>query len=212
MNKRWMLLLITGMTVMQLSGCGNIENKESTDIVTESAVEDSTADSDNVKSETTTKVEATKETAEEYITEPAELVCVLPDGFKAASGEEGLYVHRSYPSDLSTISYVISEGEEDLTEMDLSEYEAEIEASFYDTYGDEVDVSIITYEAIVVDGRKSLKIKITYEFKGIGYEQLIYMIYNGNETHIMNYTQESGGKWMEEFEESGNSIWFKPIE
>lgn len=210
MNRRWMLLLITGMAVMQLTGCGNAESKESTDIVKESAVESSTADSDNVKSERNEEAQVSEKT--EYVTEPAELVCVLPKGFLAADGEEGLYVHKSYPTDLSTISYVISEGDEDLTEMDMKEYEAEIEDSYYETYGDEVDIVISSYEDIIVDGRKALKIKITYEFKGISYDQLIYMIYNGNETHIMNYTQESGGKWMEKFEESGASIWFKSME
>ncbi len=206
MNKRWMLLLIVSV-VMLTAGCGNDDKEEVSDSVTASAVESSTVDAEPVVpkvDETTKKVK--------YITEPAELVCVLPDGFTAAANEDGLYVHRSYPNDTATISYVISDGEEDLTEMDIKEYESDIEASFYDTYGDEVDVVITSYETVSVDRRKGLKIKITYEFKGIGYEQLIYMIYNGTETHIMNYTQESGGDWMEKFEESGKSIWFKALE
>lgn len=212
MNKKWKWLLITGIVVMQLAGCGNTGDKEAIETVTESAVDVSTADSDNVQSEIKSASASAESMDEEYITEPAELTCVLPEGFEAASGEEGLYIHNSYPADVSTISYVISEGEEDLTQMDMSEYETDIEASFYDTYGDEVDVVITSYEAVKVDGRKGLKIKIEYEFKGIGYEQLVYMIYNGNETHIMNYTQEKGGKWMGKFEESGSKISFRAIE
>lgn len=207
MKRKLMLLLLTGMMMVCFIGCGNSGKKEAVESAAEPVVEAEAVDKNPTKPDT-------NEVAEEvtYITEPAELVCVLPDGFKAAPNEDGLYVHSSYPQDTSTISYVISDGTRDLTEIDMKDYESDIEASFYDTYGDEVDVTVTSYENVVVDGRKGLKIKISYEFKGIGYEQLIYMIYNGTETHIMNYTQEAGKNWMEKFEESGNSIWFKAFE
>lgn len=208
MIRRCKLLLITGVVMILIAGCANKEKEA----VEEVAVESVATESETVKEDISQETKEETDTVVEYITEPAELVCVLPDGFKAAANEDGLYVHTSYPNDASTISYVISEGEEDLTQIDMKEYETSIEQSFYDTYGDEVDVVVTSYEDVVVDGRKGLKINITYDFKGIGYEQLIYMIYNGTETHIMNYTQEIGEKWMEKFEESGKSIWFKAFE
>ena len=208
MIRRCKLLLITGVVMILIAGCANKEKEA----VEEVAVESVATESETVKEDISQETKEETDTVVEYITEPAELVCVLPDGFKAAANEDGLYVHTSYPNDASTISYVISEGEEDLTQIDMKEYETSIEQSFYDTYGDEVDVVVTSYEDVVVDGRKGLKINITYDFKGIGSEQLIYMIYNGTETHIMNYTQEIGEKWMEKFEESGKSIWFKAFE
>lgn len=212
MYKRWMLLLITGLLLTQV-GCGNKESKESTEVIEESAVDNTTADSDNVQSdveELPSLVEETEETDDEPVVfGEAELTCSLPQGFKALDGEEGMYVHKSYPNDLSSISYVISEDTEDVTLIEQEEYKQMLEEDFYESYGDEVEVIITQYKKIKVDGRNGLKIKLNYEFKGIAYEELIYMIYNGNESHILCYTQEKDGKWAEAFEESGDSISLK---
>ena len=218
MLKRWMLLLITGLLLTQIVGCGNNKEKESTEVVEESAVDNTTADSDSIQSEIEELpplVEEPEEAAEEVVEDEeavygeAELVCTIPKDFKAYDGDEGLYVHKSYPSDLSSISYVISESEEDVSLIEKNEYKQMLEDDFYEAYGDEVEVTITKYEKIKVDGRPGLKIKLNYEFKGIGYEELVYMIYNGSESHIVCYTQEKDGKWTEEFETSGDSISLK---
>ena len=49
---------------------------------------------------------------------------------------------------------------------------------------------------------------IEYLFKGTDYLQTEIMIFNGDETHIINYTQEKDGKWSEEFEKSIASFSF----
>lgn len=211
MRKRGFMLLFALVITIQLAGCGNDKSKEVMEEVPEAAVEEAAVPDTATDTDSLSTV-AEADTDIEYITQPAELVCVLPDGFVAAANEDGLYVHQTYPNDTATISYVISDGSEDVTQMSAQDYEIGIEESYYDTYGDEVDVEISSYKDVVVDGRKALEIRISYEFKGIGYEQLIYMIYNGTETHIMNYTQEADGNWMEAFEKSGASIWFKPFE
>lgn len=215
MFKRWMLLLITGLFLTQIIGCGNNKNQESTEVIEESAVDNTTADSDNVQSELeelppiVEEPEGAATDDEQPVFGEAELVCSIPEGFEAYEGDEGLYVHKSYPSDLSSISYVISESEEDVSAIEKNDYKKMLEEDFYESYGDEVDVSITEYEKIKVDGRNGLKIKLDYAFKGIEYEELIYMIYNGDESHIVCYTQEKDGKWTEEFETSGDSISLK---
>lgn len=222
MLKRWMLLLVTGMLLTQMVGCGN-KNQESTEITEESAVDNTTADSDSIQTELekdlqdlppleTEAEEAEDPADEEVVYEPAEISCTMPKGFVADTEEAGLYLHKSYPKDISTISYVISESEEDITAVSAEEYKAMLEADFLDAYGDEVNVTVTTYNKIKIDKRPALKIKLNYEFKGVVYEQLIYMIYNGTESHILSYTQEKDGKWMEAFEESGDSITLVPVE
>ncbi len=208
MLKRWMLLLITGLFLTQVIGCGNQKKQESTEVVEESAVDNTTADSDSIQLE---ELPPLTEEAEEQsaVFEDAELTCIMPKGFEIYEDDEGFYVHKSYPSDLSNISYIISESEEDISLIEKSEYKKMLEADFYESYGDEVDVSITQYEKIKVDGRNGLKIKLNYQLKKIEYEELIYMIFNGDESHIICYTQEKGGKWMEEFEASGDSISLK---
>ena len=208
MYKKLILLLVTGILAIQIAGCGNKKNQESTEV--ESAVENSTADSDSsqIDLEDWPDLPGTETEAEEVFYEPADLSCSLPKGFKALDSEEGIYVYKTYPKDISTISYVISENDEDITQMSVDEYKKLLEDDFLDTYGDEVTVNITSYKKINVDGRNGLKIKLSYEFKGVEYEQLNYIFFNGDESHIMCYTQEADAGWMEKFEESGDSLRF----
>lgn len=209
MNKKLMIVLVAGLCMMQISGCGNRNKQESTEI-NESAVESSTADSDKVDSAEVPEMPAANTAQEDdnapAFFEEAELACVLPDGFKEY--DEGVYVYKSYPKDISTISHVISEGDEDITVMSEQDYKEMLEADYLAAYGDDVEIKINSYEKIKVDKRNCLKVKLEYKFKGVDYEQLIYLIYNGDETHTLSYTQEKGGDWMDEFEESGQTLSF----
>lgn len=212
MYKKLILLLVTVLLMTQVIGCGNGNDQESTE-ANESAVDTSTADSSDVDLEKLPELSSVDQTEDSVditaVYEEADLLCVLPKGFVAYEGEEGVYVHKSYPGDTSTISYVISESDEDITQMTREEYKNLCEEDFLESYGDEATIEINSYESIRVDGRNGLKIKLEYELKGVDYEQLVYIIYNGTETHILNYTQEKDGGWMKEFEESGDSLSFK---
>ena len=44
-----MLILVTGMLAVQIAGCGGKGNNETTEVENESAVDNSTADSDNIQ-------------------------------------------------------------------------------------------------------------------------------------------------------------------
>ncbi len=209
MHKRWMLLVLASLMLFQITGCGK-KNEETTEIVEESAVDNTTADSDDIQEvadlpEVPSKV-VEEESAKEPVYMPGNLMVDLPKGFVAYEDEEGMYVHKSYPKDLSSISYVISESTEDVTEIKQEDYQAMLEADFLANYGDDVTVNISMYKDIRVDGRDGLKIMLNYEFKGVVYEQLIYMIYNGDESHILSFTQEEGSGWMDEFEACGDAI------
>ena len=208
-----MLMLIAGMLAVQIIGCSRADNNEPTEVVDESAVDYSTADSDGVQNE----IKASMPEWEENDTTPtifgdADLTIELPRGFIPYQNEDGLYVHKNYPSDLSTISYLISESDEDITQMKQEEFIDLLEADYLDAYGDSVEIHVTEYEDIRIDGRHGLRIRYEFKFKGVEYEQLMYAIYNGHETHILNFTQEKGGGWMGEFEKSGASIAFRPQE
>ncbi len=216
MYKKLILLLATGVIAIQLCGCGSNkqESVEQESVKQESAVEKSAADSEDNSSDSglTALVPVSPsqqyDDGEAFVYEKAEISCDLPKGFKPYAGDEGIYVYKSYPKDLSTISYVISEGSEDVTQKTQEEYAEALEADFYTTYGDDVPVTIEQYDKIKVDGRPGLKIRLHYPLKGTDYEQLIYTFFNGDETHILSFTQEVGNGWMEEFEKCGETIQF----
>lgn len=216
MYKRWMLLLMVSLMLFGIAGCGKNENNDTTEVGEESAVGNTTADSDDIQYvadlPAIPATDMADAVSEEASFKDGSIVCELPNGFKADPNEEGLYVHKNYPKDLSTISYVIAESGEDVTQIKQNEYQAMLEADFLSSYGDDVTVNITLYQKIKVDGRNGLKIKLNYEFKGVMYEQLIYMLYNGDESHILCFTQDEDGKWEEEFEKCGDSISFRENE
>lgn len=155
-------------------------------------------------------------TEEEFVEEevhfaPADLTCVLPKGFKDNGDNEGLYVYKSYPSDISTISHVISEEGEDISQWSADDFKAALEQDYYDTYGDHVNIEIVQSDKLTVDGRPGYRILMGFTFKGVAYEQLMYAFFNGDEVHYLFYTQEKDGKWMDEFVKSGETIHFVDI-
>lgn len=84
---------------------------------------------------------------------PADLTCVLPKGFQDDGDNEGLYVHKSYPTDISTISHVISEEGDDISQWSADDFKAALEQDYYDTYGDHVNIEIVQSDKLTVDGR-----------------------------------------------------------
>ncbi len=142
---------------------------------------------------------------------PADLTCVLPKGFQDNGDNEGLYVHKSYPSDISTISHVISDEGEDISQWSAEDFKAALEQDYYNTYGDYVSIEIAQSDKLTVDGRPGYRILMEFTFKGVDYEQLMYALFNGDEVHYLFYTQEKGGKWMDEFVKSGETIHFVDI-
>ena len=206
MKKRWVLLLVTGIILGILTGCG----KDTTDFeqeVNEVIEEIPVGSVDSAELPEMNDEEIDMEEPSVFFAD-AELTCTLPKGFEAHPEEPGLYVYKTYPSDSSTISYIISESDFDITGISKDEFKQQLEEDFYSSYGDEVVVDISEFNEINVNGRNGLRIMMSYEFKGVKYEQLMYTLYNGKESHILNYTQEEGEGWMEEFVESGETIAF----
>lgn len=206
MYKKLILLFVTLALAVQLTGCGNMKEQGSAD--TESAVEEAAADSDNTQADNSDSSALAAQDDGTVVHEPADLACKLPDGFEELSGEEGVYVYRTYPKDVSVITYTITASDVDITLTTKDEYKKLMEDDLYDAFGDEVNVIIHSYDMIRVDKRNGIRIKLQYDLKGVTYEQLNYMIFNGDESHVMSYTQEADAGWMDDFEKSGESLHF----
>ena len=201
MQKRLIVLLISIM-LLTMTACGNKSLESSNEAIAEQTdVEDEP------------KADLTEDNGEsngqEIITfSDGELRWKLPEQFEELEDEEGIYVHRSYPKDISTVSYIILDNDSSFTDITKEEFQSMLEDDIYDTYGDEVDVIVNKYEKGKLNDRNTLRIDFEFQFKGTDYEQIEIIIFNGDETHIINYMQEKGGKWSEEFEKSISSMSF----
>lgn len=211
-------IIILASILLFTAGCGQkeetVEEEQVETVVTpvETVVEE--AEEENTEESAVPKedkeAEETKEA--EVKTGPAELVCALPKDFTESNDEAGLFIHKSFPEDISTISHVIAEDGENISEMEQEEFLEMLEADYLESYGDEIDITFSKYKKINVDGRPGISVKMSFEFKAISFEQLVVMLYNGDESHIVTYTQEAGNKWMDIFEESADSIEFRELE
>ena len=201
MQKRLIVLLISIM-LLTMTACGNKSLESSNEAIAEQTdVEDEP------------KADLTEDNGEsngqEIITfSDGELRWKLPEQFEELEDEEGIYVHKSYPKDISTVSYIILDNDSSFTDITKEEFQSMLEDDIYDTYGDEVDVIVNKYEKGKLNDRNTLRIDFEFQFKGTDYEQIEFIIFNGDETHIINYMQEKGGKWSEEFEKSISSMSF----
>ena len=201
MQKRRIVLLISIM-LLTMTACGNKSLESSNEAIAEQTdVEDEP------------KADLTEDNGESngqeiIIFSDGELRWKLPEQFEELEDEEGIYVHRSYPKDISTVSYIILDNDSSFTDITKEEFQSMLEDDIYDTYGDEVDVIVNKYEKGKLNDRNTLRIDFEFQFKGTDYEQIEIIIFNGDETHIINYMQEKGGKWSEEFEKSISSMSF----
>lgn len=205
MDKRWIILLMLILITVQITGCVGRKTGNPSDPGTSAGQEISEA-------ELTGTIEfsswSEEEAEEQPEFKPADLACKIPDGFEEQSDEAGLYLHKSFPEDISSISYIITQTDDTVMKMTREDYREAYAKELYDVYGDEVNIIIHSFEHVKVDQRNAIRITLEYELKGVTYEQLNFMIFNGDEDHIMSYTQEAGGKWMEEFEKCAGTLHF----
>lgn len=205
MDKRWIILLMMILITVQITGCVGRKTENPSDPETSAGQEIS-------KAESTGTIEfsswSEEEAWEQPEFKPADLACKIPDGFEEQSDEAGLYLHKSFPEDISSISYIITQTDDTVMKMTREDYREAYAKELYDVYGDEVNIIIHSFEHVKVDQRNAIRITLEYELKGVIYEQLNFMIFNGDEDHIMSYTQEEGGKWMEEFEKCAGTLHF----
>lgn len=213
MRKKLIMALLV-VLVCTVVGCGNKNKDESEEDEGNSVAEVTEVqaaavpgmDNPGENSDEAETVEEVEDTPVFFTS--ADLLWILPKSFRALDGEEGVYVSRNYPKDISTVTYVIAESDENISDVSQDEFREMMEADFLDAYGDKVSVNITNFEKILVNRRSGLRIDMEYEFKGAEYMQIAIMLYNGDESHIINYTQEKDGKWAEEFENSISSLNF----
>lgn len=129
----------------------------------------------------------------------------IPEGFEESQGIDNLYVTARYPLDTSMIYYEVMDGDISLQLMTQDMFREQVEESFRQMYGDEIKVSIDSYESVKISGYPAFRILCHYEADGIKITQLEYLI-NADRTYAITYSQTSDYDWMETFEESAATI------
>lgn len=129
----------------------------------------------------------------------------IPEGFEESQETDNLYVTTRYPLDTSMIYYEVMDGDISLQLMTQDMFLEQVEESFRQMYGNEIEVSIDSYESVKISGYPAFRILCHYEADGIKITQLEYLI-NADKTYAITYSQTSDYDWMEAFEESAATI------
>lgn len=129
----------------------------------------------------------------------------LPEAFSESEDIEGMYVTRRYPIDASTIYYVALGRDVALQLMTEETFKAQAEENFRKEYGEEIEVTIDSFESIRIDNCPAFRILCHYQVGDTQISQLEYAI-NADKSYVITYSQTSDYDRMEEYEASAETI------
>ena len=206
-----------------LSGCGQDreEAASATSVVQPAAVAD-TGEETEIPDVTGTQIEMDEETRHQLTVQLLEengkdvsvaeserstkgCVFEVPEGFAESPDVDNLYVTERYPIDASMICYEVMDGDPALQLMTEDMFKEEAEAQLQQTYGENVSLTIDSYESISVSGFPAFRILCHYGAEGLEITQLQYVI-NADKTYTVTYSQTNDYDWMEAFAQSAGTI------
>lgn len=213
MSKGYALLLTASLVVLTACSGNNSSDTSSNTDNNDSAVAVTpvTAVSDRVHEVVSENIVQDFD-EEEFDFGPADLIAVLPKGFKESKEFPGEYYYKTFPKDVSSINQIIVESDENVTLDSEDEFKEKVKAEFKESYGDNIDINVTQYDKMMIDGRPALVVMYSYIFRNEQYNILSYIIYNGTETNYVTYLEGPGADWMDEFIKSGETIKLQPIE
>lgn len=129
----------------------------------------------------------------------------LPEGFEESEEMAGMYVTGRYPIDASSIYYAEAEQDKSLQLLTKETFTAQMEEDLRAAYGEEVTVTIDSFENRKIDGYPAFRILCHYQVGGIQITQLAYAI-NADKSYMITYSQTNDYDYMEEYEASAATI------
>lgn len=217
----WMILVLAGCGQEDAVQTGTVTEAEGTDGSEEISLEDVAIEPD-VTNASKAQMEIDEETREELTAQLLEennldtsvieskrttrgCTFDLPEGFVESEEVSDMYVTDRYPLDASTIYYVALEQDIALQLLTEEAFKEQTQESLRQTYGDDVEVTIDSFESIKVSGYPAFRILCNYQVDRIKITQLAYAV-NADKTYMITYSQTSDYDRMEEYEASAATI------
>lgn len=129
----------------------------------------------------------------------------LPEGFEESQDMAGMYVTGRYPIDASSIYYAEAEQDKSLQLLTKETFTTQIEESLREAYGEDVAVTVDSFENQKIDGYPAFRILCHYQVGGIQITQLAYAI-NADKSYMITYSQTNDYDYMEAYEASAATI------
>ena len=231
MKKKLLGILLSGLVIASLSGCGEDTTKEAMnkEVTEETSAETELEDieaadvsEDNASQDVQQEVELDEETKAELTQQLLEenkmdtsvvegtkttrgCTFTLPEGFEEAEDMPGMYVTKRYPIDASTIYYIEMNKDIALQLMTEETFLEQAQEQFVENGEMDVKVSLDSFERIEIDGYPAFRIVCSYTLEDVKFTHLEYVI-NADKSYIITYSQTDEYDRMEEFEASAATI------
>lgn len=129
----------------------------------------------------------------------------LPEGFEESEDMSGMYVTGRYPLDASTIYYAAMDQDIAMQLLTEEAFKEQLQENLHEAYGDDIEVTIDSFESIRVSGYPAFRIRCRYQVNRIEITQLEYAI-NADKSYMVTYSQTGDYDRMEEYEASAATI------
>lgn len=132
---------------------------------------------------------------------------LIPAGYHESEEIPGMYIHERSPLDSSNIYYTVSEGSGGgnvSQELTKESYQKLVEEAYRES-GQEISVTIESFERIDMEGVPGYKVCSTCKIDDDMMQQLAYMIL-GEDTYTITYSQMNDDELMADFEISDGEI------
>ena len=132
---------------------------------------------------------------------------LIPAGYHESEEIPGMYIHERSPLDSSNIYYTVSEGSGGgnvSRELTKESYQKLVEEAYRES-GQEISVTIESFERIDMEGVPGYKVCSTCKIDDDMMQQLAYMIL-GEDTYTITYSQMNDDELMADFEISDGEI------
>ena len=218
------VLILTIGTLLLITGCGKKEAVETqaqtadtAEQVTLLTPEQTSASIAQMEIDEETRQELTAELLEENdmdtsVMEPKRTTkgCTfdLPEGFEESEEMADVYVTGRYPIDASSIYYTAMDQDTSLQLMTQETFTEQTQESLRQTYEEDIEVSVDSFESMKIDGYPAFRILCHYQVEGIQITQLAYVI-NADKSYMVIYSQTSDYDRMEAYEASAATIHVK---
>lgn len=150
---------------------------------------------------------------EQETAQVGQLTMTLPAGFKGSS-TNGLYLHQNYPEDQSNVYIYTTEKTTDFAQvMDggQEQFIRYLADAYEQQYEERPQITLTRYESVSVGDKPAYVVELSYDLKGVHYEQMEYIV-DADKTYYIAFSQVGTNYWMEAFRASAGTMIFSEAE
>ena len=129
----------------------------------------------------------------------AKVIYTIPEEYIETGVNTDFYYNTNFPVDSSNINVVYIPQVSGTFDMDEDTYKQMIEDEFLTQFNLDVDMDILSFKKVTIDGYDALKTTMSYTYNGIDFVQYQITVQVGESTTTVTCTQVNDNDWEDTF-------------